>query len=33
MSDPRAKVAGLYERAATELEAAAQHAWVAARHP
>jgi hypothetical protein len=32
MSDPRAEVAGLYDRAATELEAAAQHARVAARH-
>ena len=32
MSDPRAEVAGLYERAAAELELAAQHARVAARH-
>jgi hypothetical protein len=31
MSDPRAEVAGLYERAAAELEVAAQHARVAAR--
>jgi hypothetical protein len=32
MSDPPAEVAGLYERAAAELELAAQHARVAARH-
>ena len=32
MSDPRAEVAGLYEQAAVELELAAQHARVAARH-
>jgi hypothetical protein len=31
MSDPRAELAGLYERAAAELEVAAQHARVAAR--
>lgn len=32
MSDPRAKVAGLFEQAAAELELAARHARVAARH-
>jgi hypothetical protein len=32
MSDPRAEVVDLYERAAAELEVAAQHARVAARH-
>jgi hypothetical protein len=32
MNDPRPEVAGLYEQAAAELELAAQHARVAARH-
>jgi hypothetical protein len=32
MGDPRAEAAGLYDQAAVELEVAAQHARVAARH-
>jgi hypothetical protein len=32
MRGPRAEVIGLYEQAAAELELAAQHARVAARH-
>jgi hypothetical protein len=32
LSDPRAEAARLYEQAADELELAAQHARVAARH-